>query len=113
MMNLLPFPIFQEPLRLIDIMHKEAFSVVDKRKAALDGGTEADSENIGLGKDILSVLRASLFYLGKTFDVDKPSPYAVKANMSASDEDRLPESEVISQVKLALHCSGVLFDNCS
>ncbi|KAH7928038.1 cytochrome P450 [Leucogyrophana mollusca] len=71
-----------KPLRDLDkivgIMDKTSTEVFHSKKAALAKGDEAVLQQVGQGKDIMSVL--------------------LKANMAASEEERLAESELVGQM---------------
>ncbi|KAJ2926652.1 hypothetical protein H1R20_g10424, partial [Candolleomyces eurysporus] len=62
---------------IIDVMHQTSVEILEATKKSLKEGGETKSR-IGGGKDIMSIL--------------------VKANMEASEEDRLPESEILAQI---------------
>ena len=97
MVELLPIQDVQTLINLSDTLYSEATSLVTRKKAALIKGTTSGDEEIGAGHDILSVLReCGIFIFLKWLD---SSFSVVKANMEASEEDRLPEEEVIGQVK--------------
>ncbi|KAF6751312.1 cytochrome P450 [Ephemerocybe angulata] len=62
---------------MVDIMHKTSVEIFEATKQSLREGKDL-STRIGGGKDIMSIL--------------------VKANMDASVEDRMPESELLAQI---------------
>lgn len=45
----------------IDVLHETSIEILEKKKKALTKGDEAISKQIGEGKDILSILCASIF----------------------------------------------------
>ncbi|KAH6909246.1 cytochrome P450 [Coprinopsis sp. MPI-PUGE-AT-0042] len=63
---------------LIDVMHQTSIDIFEAKKRELKEGEEATANQIGRGKDLLSVL--------------------MKANMESSEKDRLSEDEVIAQI---------------
>ncbi|TFK25119.1 cytochrome P450 [Coprinopsis marcescibilis] len=64
---------------IVDVMHASSVSVYNEKIAALgQGGPEALREQVGEGKDILSIL--------------------LKANISAPEDQKMPEDEVIGQM---------------
>ncbi|OSX59529.1 hypothetical protein POSPLADRAFT_1048841 [Postia placenta MAD-698-R-SB12] len=62
----------------VDKMSETATAIFRAKKEALGVGLESDPEQIGGGKDIMTTL--------------------VKANMAASDSDRLPDDELVAQM---------------
>lgn len=74
----LPSKNIQKAREIVDIMHRTSVNIFHAKKAALQQGDEAVLQQVGQGKDIMSIL--------------------LKANMEAADEDRLPDSELISQI---------------
>ncbi|KAG2007200.1 cytochrome p450 [Coprinopsis cinerea AmutBmut pab1-1] len=63
---------------IVDIITNTSVTIYEEKKKALAEGDEALQNQIGRGKDIISIL--------------------MKANMEASEEDRLPESELLGQM---------------
>ena len=94
--ELLPFNATKTLARIVDIMDSTSKQIFQKKKDALAQGDEAVKNQIGKGKDIMSVLS----------ELSKPSrgPGAykarpVRANMDANAEDRLPEEEILGQMR--------------
>ncbi|KAI0355250.1 cytochrome P450 [Trametes cingulata] len=77
-LELIPHKGLQKVRHIVDILHQHAVAIYEEKKRALEEGDEALSQKIGEGKDLMSIL--------------------MKANMSASAEDKLPEEELIGQV---------------
>ncbi|OBZ67681.1 hypothetical protein A0H81_12357 [Grifola frondosa] len=67
-------------ISIVDAMHTHSTEIFEKKKEALKRGDEAISQEIIEGKDIMSIL--------------------LKANIAASEEDRLPEHELIAQMSV-------------
>ncbi|KAI0355248.1 cytochrome P450 [Trametes cingulata] len=63
---------------IVDRLHERAVAIYEERKKALEQGEESLSHKMGEGKDLMSIL--------------------LRANMAASEEDKLPEEELIGQV---------------
>ncbi|TFK29213.1 cytochrome P450 [Coprinopsis marcescibilis] len=63
---------------MIDVMEATSIEIYQRKKRALEQGDEALREQIGQGKDAISIL--------------------LKANMLASEEDRLTEEELLGQI---------------
>ncbi|KAJ3550674.1 hypothetical protein NMY22_g305 [Coprinellus aureogranulatus] len=75
--NLIPWKKLHALMDMVDIMNTTSVAVFENAKRGLEKGGDA-SESVAKGKDIMSAL--------------------IKANMSASKEDRLPDDELIAQV---------------
>lgn len=73
-----------------------AKDILRTKRAALTAGDQAVSEQIGQGKDIMSVLRMCFalwcveWLLSKTI---------VKAQMTAAAEDKMPDNELLGHIK--------------
>ncbi|EAU84603.2 cytochrome P450 [Coprinopsis cinerea okayama7 len=76
--DMLPWGNLQKLVRLIDIMHNTSMEIYARKKKALVGGDGVAHEEADQGKDIISIL--------------------LRENMAASEEDRLPEHEVLGQM---------------
>ncbi|PPQ71481.1 hypothetical protein CVT24_011975 [Panaeolus cyanescens] len=63
---------------LADVLHQTSIEIYQRKKKALAEGDQSVAEQIAQGKDILSIL--------------------MKANLEASEEDRLPDEEIYSQI---------------
>ncbi|KIM41635.1 hypothetical protein M413DRAFT_72029 [Hebeloma cylindrosporum] len=61
-----------------DVIHDTSVEIINSKKRALEEGDEALARQIGEGKDILSIL--------------------MRANMDASEEDRLTDEELTGQI---------------
>ncbi|KAG5338249.1 hypothetical protein C0989_007887, partial [Termitomyces sp. Mn162] len=79
---------------IIDIWDRTTTEIFEEKKKALKEGDEALAKQIGQAKDIMSILSRLLDQLwnicSSNFDL-------VKANMNASEEDKLPDKEVLGQ----------------
>ncbi|KIJ60898.1 hypothetical protein HYDPIDRAFT_138406 [Hydnomerulius pinastri MD-312] len=73
-----PWKALHELIDIVEVMDKTSNEVFDAKKKALAKGDEAVLQQVGRGKDIMSVL--------------------LKANMNAAEEDRLPDSELLGQM---------------
>ncbi|KAI0368653.1 cytochrome P450 [Pilatotrama ljubarskyi] len=78
LLDLVPHKGVQRLKNIVDIMHSRSVELYRERKAAAMRGEESLSQNIAEGKDIMSVL--------------------LKANLQASEEDKLPDEEVLAQM---------------
>ncbi|KAA1468089.1 cytochrome P450 [Dentipellis sp. KUC8613] len=77
-----PWKAVRSVVSMVDTLHKMSMKIVSEKRMALLKGDEAVLHQIGEGRDILSVL--------------------LKANMSASEEDRLSEEELLGQMNTLL-----------
>ncbi|KAF5328482.1 hypothetical protein D9611_014531 [Ephemerocybe angulata] len=73
----LPWKALHEVRDMVDVMHNTSVDIFEATKRSVARG-EDPSTRIGGGKDIMSIL--------------------IKANSSASEEDKLPDSELIAQI---------------
>jgi len=78
MVDIMPFKNVRKLRDIVDTLDRTAIEILEAKKRALREGDEAVGQQIGQGRDIMSVL--------------------LRANMKASEEDKLPESEVVGQV---------------
>ncbi|KAF8150007.1 cytochrome P450 [Crassisporium funariophilum] len=78
MIDILPFKSLKAIRNIVDILHKTSVEIYESKKKALEKGEEAVSAQIGQGKDIISIL--------------------MKANMRASEDEKLSEEELLGQV---------------
>ncbi|KAF5386397.1 hypothetical protein D9757_006698 [Collybiopsis confluens] len=79
--NLLPWKDLHDLRDMADYMYETATGIYESKKQAFEEGDERVTQQIGGGKDLISIL--------------------MKENMKATEEDRLEDSEVISQMKLS------------
>ncbi|KAI0056945.1 cytochrome P450 [Artomyces pyxidatus] len=74
----IPMAMLHNAVRVADVLHKHTKAVFDNKKALLQMGEEEFTHQLSEGKDIISVL--------------------MKSNDAASEEDRLPEEEIMAQM---------------
>ncbi|KAF8825520.1 hypothetical protein HHX47_DHR6000111 [Lentinula edodes] len=77
--NLLPWKDLHHLRDMVDYMHNVAEEIYENKRRAFEMGDEAVDQQIGRGKDLISIL--------------------MRENMKASTEDRLQDIEVIGQMK--------------
>jgi len=77
-MDLLPWKNLHDIRDIVDILHNTSVEIFEAKKKALEEGDEAVAQQIGRGKDIISIL--------------------LKANMSASEDDRMSKEEILGQM---------------
>lgn len=58
-MQWLPMPRLHRLQAVVDTMHRRATEIYREKKARLDKGDEALLQQVGEGKDLMSILRAS------------------------------------------------------
>jgi hypothetical protein len=104
LVDLLPFENVRRLRDCVDVMHNTSLEIFEAKKRALKEGDQGIAEQIGGGKDIMSILCMcnQVFCNQLTHQVI----WSVKANMEASGEDRLSDSEVVAQV--FLHAANAL-----
>ncbi|KAI0764992.1 cytochrome P450 [Fomes fomentarius] len=76
--EMIPNEDVQRMREISDIMHEQSVLIYNQKKEALQKGDEALKHQIGEGRDIMSIL--------------------LKANTLASEQDKLPDDELIGQV---------------
>ncbi|KAJ3548683.1 hypothetical protein NMY22_g1169 [Coprinellus aureogranulatus] len=65
---------------IVNVMHNTALGIVESKKRAIElGDDDSLARQVGRGKDVMSIL--------------------IKENMEADDADKLPDEEVVGQVK--------------
>ncbi|KAF9812459.1 hypothetical protein IEO21_06177 [Rhodonia placenta] len=80
--DIFPHPHLQRVKDVIDTMDEKSRAIFREKETALENGDKAVLHQVGEGKDIMSVF--------------------IKANNAASEQDRLPENELIAQMSLLL-----------
>jgi hypothetical protein len=91
----LPFKSITQLRDVIDIMHNTSVEIYDAKKRAQEGGDETVNGQSEGGRDIMSLLGVFDWNISRLLIDVVP---LVKANMAASEEDKLPEEEVLGQV---------------
>ncbi|KAI0760468.1 cytochrome P450 [Fomes fomentarius] len=78
LVELFPHEGVQHLKAIVDVMHRRSIEIYKEKIRALEKGDEAVKQNIGEGRDLISIL--------------------MRANMLASEQDKLPEEELIAQM---------------
>ena len=99
LVDLLPFKNARRLRDIVDIIHDTSVKILEEKRRALREGDEVVAKQIGRGKDIISIL-SEFFRL--IIHHHRLPVLPVKANMDASEEDKLPDSEILAQVILGL-----------
>lgn len=96
-----PLPMLHNAIRITDVMHRYSKEVFDEKKALLQKGDDMFKHQLSEGKDIISVLSQS----STSKDVHRRRRTddgfvlgTVKTNGDASEEDMLPEEEILGQM---------------
>ncbi|KAF8805234.1 cytochrome P450 [Phlegmacium glaucopus] len=77
-MDIFPWKNVHELRDIVDVLHNTSVQIFEEKKKALEEGDEAVTQQIGQGKDIMSIL--------------------MRENMSASEEDRMSKEELLGQI---------------
>ncbi|EDR05286.1 uncharacterized protein LACBIDRAFT_303034 [Laccaria bicolor S238N-H82] len=85
--DVLPWKNMHDVYDIVDAMHKTSLEIFKSKKKASSDGDDVVARQIGRDKEIMSIL--------------------MRANMDASEEDRLEDDELIVQVSnFDIHCGG-------
>ena len=103
LVNLLPFKKVRRLRDVVDILHNTAVEILESKRCTLQQGDEKIAMQIGRGKDLISILSMlhAAFVYSFLMLIAVFSVALVKANMEASDADKLTEEEVLGQVMLS------------
>lgn len=100
--ELIPAPPLKRLIYIADTLRRRSTEIFEAKKKALLAGDEALKQQVGEGRDLISVLRACLPLSWNMRRVTRTNADAlcdiVKANMAASQEDKMPEDELIGQM---------------
>lgn len=99
--RIFPWKALKEICGIVDIMDEASMKVFEEKKRALSEGDDAVLHQVGEGKDIMSILRAfmNVSFVVIASLITESSIAIVRANMDASAEDRLPDSELVAQMR--------------
>ena len=102
--DLIPFEFVQKPRRIVDFIDRETRTILETKKRALEQGDKAVVEQVGEGRDILSTLCGFLrSNPGCALFIESSK---VRANMAASNEDRISDEEVMAHISYAIILPG-------
>lgn len=82
---------------VVDRMSKRSVEIYESKKGALEKGDDEVVQQIGEGKDIMSVLSTATIY-PPSYVQGRADWLQVKANKAASVEDCLTDEELIGQM---------------
>ncbi len=81
-----------------DIVHTKSKEIFLAKKSAIERGDQELLHTVGEGKDIMSVLRAFVRLASSGDELTLFMNSAVKANLLADQEDKLPDDELLAQM---------------
>lgn len=81
---------------IIDTLDDASRRIFEDRKHALEKDDEAMAQQIGEGRDIMSILRTFTNESNAGLRLKRPS--TVKANLQTSGDDQLTEAELLGQM---------------
>ncbi|KAI0806598.1 cytochrome P450 [Fomes fomentarius] len=84
--SLIPAERVQRMKKIVDTMYSKSVQIIDEKKAAMKKGDTELLRQVGEGKDVMSILRGLIV------------PRIVKANMAASEKERLSDEELVAQI---------------
>lgn len=89
---------------IVDVMHATSVGIYQTKKAALEAGEDALMSQVANGKDIMTILCTctQLYSLACTqlsHAIYSYHSISVKANSEANEAARLPEEELLAQMK--------------
>ena len=93
--DLLPWKSLHDVRDIVDTIYNTSLDIFESKKRALLDGDEAVERQVGEGKDILSILSTLILFHLRDPSTDS---MVVRANMDASEEDKLDEAELVAQV---------------
>jgi hypothetical protein len=93
----LPFKSITQLRDVVDVMHNTSVGIYDAKKRALEEGDETVKGQSEGGRDIMSLLSTFDCNISPVVACQRLVPL-VMANMAASEEDKLPDAEVLGQV---------------
>jgi hypothetical protein len=93
----LPFKSITQLRDVVDVMHNTSVGIYDAKKRALEEGDETVKGQSEGGRDIMSLLSTFDCNISLVVACQRLVPL-VMANMAASEEDKLPDAEVLGQV---------------
>lgn len=96
LVEMFPSKNVQKLLYITDLVHEKAVGIYQEKKRMIEQGDEALKHKVGEGKDLMSILRKSLAITLTIALI--ANGVLVRENMAASEDDRLPEEELIGQV---------------
>ncbi|CCL98495.1 uncharacterized protein FIBRA_00493 [Fibroporia radiculosa] len=95
--RLIPNKSIQRACEISDLLDEHSQRIFNEKKEAMEKGDNAVLHQIGEGKDILSKLSKPPIQVSYVRDIGKQR-LIVQANMTASEEDRLPDKELLGQM---------------
>lgn len=100
LIDISPIKALRDVRNIIDVMDKTSKDIYDKKKQALAQGDGAVLNQVGRGKDIMSLLCSLCLLYFESYN--DSSRMIVRANTDASDNEKLPDSEVLGQMRYVI-----------
>lgn len=100
LLKLIPRPDLLKMISIVDTLYSTSKGVFHGKKAALAEGKDVTAQDVDGRKDLISVLCKShcLYSQCPETRMDNESCSPVKANETASEDDRLTDEEVLAQM---------------
>ena len=95
--ELVPLESVQRMRHISDVLYERSVAIFTEKRAALAKGDDAFKGDIGEDRDIMSILCESPATLRNWWS-GLYAVYAVRENILASNDDRLPDDELIAQM---------------
>ena len=95
-LEFLPSRVAKEACELVDSLTSHSTAIFEHQKSSLEKDDDEVQRQVGAGKDIMSVLRkflsnCTLWHAWLMYPL-------VRANVEASQEDKLPDDELLGQM---------------
>ena len=106
LLDLVPSKKVQRLKDICDRLTAGCVKIFDAKKAAMKSGDDDLLQNVGEGRDVMSVLRTSI--ASRLISVQPKvmvcfHPFVVRENMLAAQEDKLPEDELLAQMAYVIN----------
>ena len=98
--SMIPLKGLQKIMDISVTMRRRSQEIIEEKKAALRMGDDVMLQEVGEGKDLMSICRES--YNGLS-DIGYLTASLVKANMAASEGEKLSDEELIAQMSCVPH----------
>lgn len=98
--HITPIPALHEAQGLVDILDAKSQKILHMKREAMTRGDAAVLEQVGHGKDLMSLISMS-FQLYQSLNIHQPRP-PVRANSKIDASERLPDAELLGQMNVFL-----------
>lgn len=96
LLDIAPSPDLRKVKSVVDVMEGTSMEIFEQKVSALKQGDEMILRQVGEGKDVMSILCQCICLCVRRY---LSLYHIVKANQSASSADRLPDNELIAQMR--------------